>query len=168
MLRYGLKLHFEPRLQEQICSFGLILENLKKIDANVRLQDKSARSVLERHLWYLSDETVGLAVSRLSQIEEKETLVAGLSRKATERNVRGDPTILKEGIRLGDFTTTRTLRLLNQLQVDHSFLSIPLGQCNDLESYQQGKHRVQQLRVVNNDTAERGVKLFQEFQSFNP
>src|SRR6218665_296550 len=100
-------------------------------------------------------------------IEEKETLVAGLSREATEWNVRGDPTILKDGIRLGDFTTTRTLRLLNQLQIDHSFLSIPLGQCNDLQSYQQGKHRVQQLIVVNNNTAERGVILFEEFNSLS-
>src|SRR6218665_932100 len=163
--RHGLKLHLEQRLQEQICSFGLILENLKKL-----IQRKAARSVLERHLWYLSDETVGLAMfSDRVTIEEKETLVAGLSREATEPNVRGDPIFLKEGIRLGDFATINvnieTVRLLNQLQIDHSFLSIPPGQWNDLESYQQGKHRVQQLRVVNNDTAERGVKLFEEFNS---
>src|SRR6218665_3284135 len=160
---HGLKLHLEQRLQEQICSVGLILENLKKMVQRVRLEGKAARSVLERHLWYLSDETVGLAMfSDRVTIEEKETLVVGLRREATERSVRGDPTILKEGIRLGDFATTRTLRLLNQPQIEHSFLSIPPGQWNDLESYQKGKHQVQQLRVVN-DTAERVVKLFQEF-----
>ena len=60
-------------------------------------------------------------------IKENETLVSGLSREATERNVRGDPTILKEGVRLGDFATTWILRLLNQLQIEHSFLSIPLA-----------------------------------------
>jgi len=38
------------------------------------------------------------------------------------------------------------------------------GQWNDLESYQQGKHRLQLIRVVN-DTEERGVKLFEEFNS---
>jgi len=57
------------------------------------------------------------------------------------------------------------LRLLSQLQIDHSFLSILPGQWNDLESFQQGKHRVQQLRVVNNTTAERGDILFEEFNS---
>jgi len=39
--------------------------------------------------------------------------VAGLSKEATEHTnqVRGNPTIQKEGVRLGDFATTRTLRL---------------------------------------------------------
>src|SRR6218665_2955127 len=91
--RHGFELHLEQRLQEQICSFGLILENLKKL-----IQRKAARFILERHLRYLSDETVGLSMfSDRVTIEEKETVVAGLSREATERNVRGDSTILKEG-----------------------------------------------------------------------
>src|SRR6218665_65806 len=127
----------------------------------------AAKSVLERHLRYLSDETVGLAIfSDRVTIEEKETPVAGLSKEAIERNVRGDPTILKEGIRLGDFATTQTLRLLNQLHIDHSFLSIPLGQCNDLESCQQGQHRFQQLRVVNNNTAERVLYFLRSLTVF--
>src|SRR6218665_428062 len=76
MPRHGLKLHLEQRPQEQIFRFGLILENLKKLIQRIRLQGKAARSVLERHLWYLSDETVGLAMfSDRVTIEEKETLV---------------------------------------------------------------------------------------------
>ena len=85
MPRQGLKLHLEKRLQEQICSVVLILENLKKFIQRIRLQGKAARSVLERHLWYLSDETVGLSVfSDRVTIKEKETLVAVLSREATD------------------------------------------------------------------------------------
>src|SRR6218665_613142 len=71
-----------PRTDLQL---GLILDNLKKLIQRIRLQGKAARSVLERQLWYLSDETVGIAMfSDRVTIEEKETLVAGLSREATD------------------------------------------------------------------------------------
>ena len=42
------------------------------------------------------------------------------------------------------------------------FLTIPPEQWNDNEDYRRGKNRVKNLRVVN-DTAERGVKLFDDY-----
>jgi len=48
--------------------------------------------------------------------------------------------------------------------MDSSFLSKPPAQWNEDESYQIAKHRVQHLRVVN-DTAERGVKLFEDYNA---
>jgi len=109
---------------------------------------------------YLSDEDVGLALfaDRVTA-EEKEKLVYSLTNEPGERKVRGDPATLKEAVSLADFGTTRTLKLLSQLDRDCSFLNFPPGQWSDIEACQKGERRVEQLRVVN-DTAERGVKLF--------
>jgi len=138
------------------------LKKYEQIDAEV---GKAARSVLERHLWYLSDETVGLALfSKQVTSEDKELLVSNLTKEPAERKVRGDAALLKDGVRLGDFATSRTSNLFSQLDLDRSFLSIPPSQWNDVEAYQIAKRCVQQIKVVN-DTAERGVKVFEEFNT---
>jgi hypothetical protein len=55
-----------------------------------------ARNVLERHLWYLSDELVGLALfSNVLSPVEKTKIVNGMATEPSERNVRGNVTILK-------------------------------------------------------------------------
>jgi len=138
------------------------LAKYEHIDAEAA---KAARSVLERHLWYLSDETVGLALfSEQVTTEDKALLVYNLSKEPGKREVRGNAALLKHGVRLGDFVTSRTAGLFSGLEIDSSFMSIPPSQWNDVEAYQTAKRRVQQLRVVN-DTAERGVKLFEEFNT---
>jgi len=48
--------------------------------------------------------------------------------------------------------------------MDSTFLSVPPSQWNDVKAYQAAKCRIQQLRVVS-DTAERGVKLFEDFNT---
>jgi len=48
--------------------------------------------------------------------------------------------------------------------MDSSFLSKPPAQRNEDESYQTAKRRVQHLHVVN-DTAERGVYLFEDYNA---
>jgi hypothetical protein len=123
----------------------------------------AAKKVLEHHLWYLSDETVGLALfsDRVPTVE-KVKIVQGMKTEPGERNVRGDATILNEGSNLGDFATTRTARLLPRLKIRDSFLTLPPDQWNENEDYQHGRERVRNLRVIN-DTAERGVKLFEDF-----
>lgn len=138
------------------------LKNYEQIDNEV---GQAARSVLERHLWYLSDETVGLALfSEQVTPEDKELLVYNLSKEPSGRKVRGNAALLKHGVRLGDFATSRTADFFTRLEIDNSFVSIPPSQWNDNEAYQTAKRRVQWLRVVN-DTAERGVKLFEEFNT---
>jgi len=101
-------------------------------------------------MWYLSDEAVGLALfSDRVTAEEKEKLVSSLTNEPGERKVRGDPAILTEGVNLADFGTTRTLKLLSQLDIDCSFLNFPPSQWSDIEAYQKGKRQVEQLRVAN-------------------
>ena len=85
-----------------------------------------------------------------------------MTAKPGERKVRGDARLLKEGACLGDFATQRTLTLLSRLKIGDSFLTLPPEKWIENNDYKQGRERIQQLRVVN-DTAERGVKLFEEF-----
>ena len=63
-----------------------------------------------------------------------------------------------------EMATSRTANLFSRLDMDSSFLSKPPAQWNEDESYQMAKRRVQHLRVVN-DTAERDVKLFEDYNA---
>ena len=126
-----------------------------------------ARKVLERHLWYLSDELVGLALfSEQVPASEKSKIVDGLAKEPGVRKVNGDPSLLKDGMAtsLGNFATKRTVNLLQRLSINASFLAIPPEQWSENQDYKKGRDRIQNLRVVN-DTAERVVKLFEEFNS---
>jgi len=54
------------------------------------------------------------------------------------------------------------MELFSRLQIPDTFLAQqPQDWCHD-EAYQRGRERIKALRVVN-DTAERGVKLFEEY-----
>jgi len=115
------------------------------------------------HSWYLSDELVGLALfSDHVPVEEKAKIVAGLPKEPGVRNVRGHPTRISSQASLGDFASRRTMELFSRLQIPDMFLAQqPQDWCHD-EAYQRGRERIKALRVVN-DTAERGVKLFEEY-----
>ena len=81
-------------------------------------------------------------------------------------HVRGDPSLLQnEGVSLGHFSTRRSQNLLTKLHIGNSFLVLPPEQWNDNIDYQKGKQRINDLRVVN-DTAERGVKLCEEYNIY--
>ena len=122
-----------------------------------------ARKVLAKHLWYLSDETVGLALfSDKVSPNKKAKIVAGLTKEPGERNVHSKMAIITDGTSLGEFATAQTSNLFLHLGIDQSFLAFPPDEWNGNEDFLRGKDRVRRLRVVN-DTAERGVKLFEDF-----
>lgn len=124
---------------------------------------RAARVVLERHLWNLSDELVGLALfsDKVTSVE-KATIVEGMKIDAGPRLVKGNASILRSETSLGAFASKRTLNTLCMLDIKVSFLQLPIEIWHKNCDYVQGKQRVHGLRVVNH-TAERGVKLFEEF-----
>lgn len=126
---------------------------------------------MENHLWYVADETVGLALfSDNVSTTEKAKIVAGMTNVPLERHclARQDKkaikVISKDDSNLGDFSSARTATLLTRLDIGDSFLSIPPDTWSENDDYVQGKERVRRLRVVNG-TAERGIKLFEEFNN---
>ena len=123
--------------------------------------------VLENHLWYLSDELVGLALfdNRLPS-SDKLKICNGLTKEPSERKVRGNATLLEESASLGSLASSRTMRLLPQFEINYVFFALPPEEWENNESYRQGQDRLKKLCVVN-DTAERGViiKLFQAYNT---
>ena len=135
------------------------LEKYQVFDQQISV---AGRKVLEQHSWYLSDELVGLALfSDHVSVEEKAKIVTGLSKEPGDRNVRENATRISSQASLGDFAS-RTVELFSRLQIPDTFLAQqPQDWCHD-EAYQRGRERIKALRVVN-DAAERGVKLFEEY-----
>ncbi|GBM72676.1 hypothetical protein AVEN_213175-1 [Araneus ventricosus] len=82
------------------------------------------------------------------------------------RKVRGNCNIFKvnQEVNLSDFVTERSGKLFQKLNIDDAFLNLPSEEWKQNSNYLQGGERVRKLQVVN-DTAERGVKLFQEFNT---
>ncbi|KAK0040312.1 hypothetical protein Bpfe_030260 [Biomphalaria pfeifferi] len=137
------------------------LQQYQSIDYDISI---AAQKILQNHMWYLSNETVSLALfsAEVSPIE-KQKIITGFGIEPSERHVRSDPSLLQiEDVSLGHFSTRRSQNLLTKLQIGHSFLVLPPEQWNDNTDYQKGKQRINDLRLVN-DTAERKVKLFEDY-----
>ncbi|KAK0045546.1 hypothetical protein Bpfe_025032 [Biomphalaria pfeifferi] len=142
----------------------LLWKNLQQYQSTDHDISIAAQKILQNHMWYLSDETVSLALfsDEVSPIE-KQKIITGFGIEPSERHVRGDPSLLQiEDVSLGHFSTRRSQNLLTKLQIGHSLLVLPPEQWNDNTDYQKGKQRINDLRLVN-DTAERGVKLFEDY-----
>ena len=144
----------------------ILWKALKTYSCEDKEISKEATKVLERHLWYLSEETVGLALfSKEVSVITKEEIVKAMRKKSPSevRKVRGDRDIINlKDVTLASFATEKSLQLLTKLKIGKSFLKIEPTAWNANEDFKCGLERVQTLKVVN-DTAERGVKLFEEF-----
>ena len=118
------------------------------------------------HLWYISEELIGLALfdSRVS-VEMKRLMLAAMEDPAPERPAKRprvkSTTFLNTG-GLEQFCTVNTKRLFQLLGLPLTFLSKDPSQWDEDESFKQALHIVKGLAVVN-DRAERGVALIQEF-----
>lgn len=136
------------------------LRKYEAIDSEIGI---AGRKVLERHLWYLSDELVGLALfsDRISA-GQKSKIIAGMKNEKSSRSIRQQSRVLKDGVSLEHFATKRTAELFPRLKICQSFLSLSPEKWEDNIEYKNGRERVRQLKVVN-DTAERGVQLIQQY-----
>ena len=90
-------------------AFWIDLGKYQATDPEIGL---AARKVLENHLWYLSDDAVGLALfSDRVPLAEKMLTVECMAREFSIWNVRGNAVILKKGVKLG------TVKLMDRLQI---------------------------------------------------
>ena len=155
-----------PQATEAAHQDLILWRALKSYSSEDKDISKEATKVLERHLWYLSEETVGLALfSKEVSLITKEEMVKAMQKKSPSavRKVRGNPEIINlKDVSLASFATEKSLQLLTKLKIGKSFLKIEPTAWNDNADFKCGLERVQTLKVVN-DTAERGVKLFEEF-----
>lgn len=66
------------------------------------------------------------------------------------------------GKSLSDFVSVKSTNLFSRLKLDENFLKKPVSMWEEDVAYLQAKRKVLSLRAVN-DTAERAVKLMQDF-----
>ena len=129
---------------------------------------KVAGNKFAKHLWYLSEELVGLAFfDPAVSVTSKREMVKSIS----ERVGMDDP--LKraavdmrkcDSMVIEDFVTQNTKRFFKHLHIETGFLEEDPTSWELREDYLAGLKTVQQLRVVN-DNAERAVALIEEYNS---
>lgn len=144
-------------------------------DAIAYFDKRVSGALLEKfrnHLWYLSEETVGLAFfDSAVSLETKRKMVRALGEGSNEeeefKNAKRVNTTVEELMMLAEkdlshFVTCNTRRLFLRLEIDTDFFRADPSEWNDREDYLSGLQICQNLSVVN-DAAERGVKLITDF-----
>ncbi|KAK0066170.1 hypothetical protein Bpfe_004291 [Biomphalaria pfeifferi] len=125
-------------------------------------------AALGRHLWYLGQELVPLALFSDLVSAEVKTRMASCLITASEHETSSERSIKYTGKEeLGDkkldyFIGSRSHFFFQVLNLDKSFLNLPVEQWPQLEAYQHAKMVAHSLKVVN-DSAERGIALATNF-----
>ena len=127
---------------------------------------KVASEKLANHLWYLSQDLIGLALfdSRVS-VATKRLMVKAM------RDVEEAEDPLKRAVisletfkdkKLEDFVTKKSLVFFEKMQLPSNFLQLDPEMWTAQDDFATSSEIVQTMNVVN-DHAERGVALVQEF-----
>lgn len=124
---------------------------------------KATLKKMLRHLWYLSDELVGLCLfDQNVSVDIKCKIVQAIIHKLpTNRNVR--PNIDQhdlENLQLYDLANKNTMKIFKEFGVN-KFWKIDVINWNESKIYLEAKEVFKNLQVTN-DVAERGVALIQD------
>ena len=143
---------------------------LKKLHAykSVHKQVSAAACAsLLYHSWYLNEIWLGMAVfdESLSD-EEKADIVRAMHNKDSdeEPSRKRDHIQLNtvDSLTLADLATKNSMNFFTVLDVNKDFLEYPVAEWASRDDYIESRKIVSHLKVVN-DIAERGVKLFKDF-----
>lgn len=155
------------------------LQLLKSL-VQYRIIDKEvadkALSKIINHLWYLNSEQVAFSFfDDTLEKNVKTSMVRKLWAEEENDEVNSDNRDLKAKLNFQEvdhlldkeiyyFVSSRTLNFFKRFEVDTYFLNTDPDVWCENQHYLKAKKIVDGLRVVN-DTAERGVKLIQDFNS---
>ncbi len=143
----------------------LLLTSLLQYSAIHPAISKATSAKLSNHLWYLSEDLVGLAFFDSQVCPATKTLMVkaleqeGNRDQAKRINVALDTFTGKS---LEDFVTANTKKLFELMELPNDFLSVDPDEWDNRDDFKMARETVQALKVVN-DHAERGVALIQEF-----
>ena len=121
---------------------------------------------MARHLWYLSEELVGLSLfddDIMPNIKDQmvEAILQNENKEAPAKKI----TVSLESLdskTLPTFASSNTRLLFKRLKIPNSFLHLPAAQWEENEDYQKARAFCKSLSVTN-DHAERSVALVQTF-----
>jgi len=145
----------------------------QSVDKNIA---QSATRALSRHLWYLTAEMVPLALfSSQVPLAERQALADALlsvqpaSELTAPQNRFGSgwgkphfPSEISLSTRLCDLVGVDSWFTIARLQIDSTFLQLPVDEWEATAAYVTSAENVAAVNVVN-DCAERGVKLASDF-----
>ena len=127
---------------------------------------KAGLTKLQRHLWYLSEELVTLALfDPLVTVEENKQILTSLHTKVGDESPAKCPTLSSQaisGLQLQDMASTNTRCFFQKLGLQDGFLDADPVTWLELEDFQTVAAFMQGIAVIN-DHAERGVALIQEY-----
>jgi hypothetical protein len=155
-----------------------LLQNLYKYRQYNECISEATCKKFESHLWYLSEQLVGLAFFDPDvSVTTKRKMVEALH-VSEEEHVNSDVVQPKCATRISitaenslhhsleDFVTCNTRKLFEKLNISTDFLDEDPEIWADLEDFKKGTEIVNHL-LVTNDNAERGVSLVQELNQLN-
>jgi hypothetical protein len=120
-----------------------------------------------RHLWYLSDEMIGLAFfDETIPVDEKMAMVLALHEvrvtSPPPKRVIMNVSDIRHGLKPSSLVTDNTNKFFSAMRLSMDFLTQNPASWPDDSNYISSRNIVSKVKVVN-DTAERGVALIQEF-----
>lgn len=137
------------------------LDLYKEIDAEI---SQAALDALKRHLWYLSDELILLALFSEKVSNDEKNLMAlpiiPAVQQRTENSIKHNDEIENiQNTELHHFVSRRSFFLLDTLGINTDFLLHEADTWNEYQSYKQAKLIVQDLVTVVNDSSERALQV---------
>ncbi|CAH0560540.1 unnamed protein product [Brassicogethes aeneus] len=145
------------------------LKSLKKYEAIDKSISNAALTKFCQHLWYLCDEIAILALFDDEVDDQTKTkMVSNLEREKTfdlgKRYIPSKEEISNTlyGRSLEDFVSNKSKNLFSRLKIDDSFLKESVSSWKENKVYLKAKSQAVSLKAIN-DTAERAVKLMQDF-----
>lgn len=134
------------------------------------IQDVIVYFIIKNHLWYLSEEAVGLSFfdDQISSHIKRKMVEAITSDNQKEDAVPKRVVATMSEITLygskniNDFISSRTKTFFTRLGIETSFLESDPSTWQESEAYKAGKRISQHLSVVN-DAAERALKLITDY-----
>lgn len=143
------------------------VKNVVKYSENDSAISAAVVKKMTNHLWYLSEENIGLAFfdSRVS-FEEKRKMVQMLQSKEPVIkliNSRNHNSLADfKNYSLSDFVSEKTKNFFNRFGLSTAFLELDPSTWGMAFDFEEGWTFCKELLVVN-DTAERGVKFMKDY-----
>lgn len=159
----------------------LLLKNLNKYKEKDEVVADACLQKFVNHLWYLSDETILFSLFDDNvPLEERQRMAEKLRKLSNSNKIEDaeddDLTPKKYLLRYDklnefldkdlpcDLITNKSLNLFKRFKICTTFIQTDASEWTYNESFNKGKEILSSINVVN-DSAERGVKLMEEFNT---
>ena len=148
-----------------------LIRNMYKYMEIDKAVANAAISSFKNHLWYLTPDLVPLALFGDGSVQMKSNIAVAIlnSPKSDSYSNRfgfgfGKPVFpnINAAIKVEDLVSQDSWQFFKHMKINPTFLTKPVDSWMEDTNYVQGKEKVDALKVVN-DSAERGVKLANDF-----